>query len=151
MNYILLDAATMRDDIDKAKELNPNHQSLYIGIKAQQLEAVAPYLFTITPGSDFFHWVVNHPYRNKWGILLHSSDEFKKVWQHFRKFLIVKTEEGKKLYFRFYDPRVLPSFLATCDIQQLQQFFGNIQSFLYHDEKGTGKVISLYNQKLVIV
>jgi hypothetical protein len=47
----------------------------------------------------------------------------------------VKTEQGKMLYFRFYDPRVLRIFLPTCDAMQLRELFGDaIDSFILEDE-----------------
>ena len=52
----------------------------------------------------------------------------------FRKFLIVKLEVGKELYFRFYDHRVLRIFLPTCYEKQLKYFFGLIKVFAMESE-----------------
>jgi hypothetical protein len=46
----------------------------------------------------------------------------------------VKTEDGKELYFRFYDPRVLRVFLPTCSPRETTGFFGPIKSFLLEDD-----------------
>ncbi|HRO43103.1 MAG TPA: DUF4123 domain-containing protein, partial [Flavipsychrobacter sp.] len=54
--------------------------------------------------------------------------------KHFRKFLLVKTEDEQELYFRFYDPRVLRIFLPTCDQGQIREFFGAVDYFLMEDE-----------------
>jgi hypothetical protein len=68
----------------------------------------------------------------------------KHLYKHFRKFLIVKTEEGDELYFRFYDPRVLRIFLPSCDKEQLKEFFGPVSYFVCEDEDpGTGLIFSL--------
>ena len=34
--------------------------------------------------------------------------------------------DDEALYFRFYDPRVLESFLPTCSEEQLDEFFGSL-------------------------
>ena len=54
---------------------------------------------------------------------------------HLRRFLIVLDEDtGKKLYFRFYDPRVLRAFLPTCSKIQVADMFGEIGMFLLEGE-----------------
>jgi len=69
-----------------------------------------------------------------WGILIKSSFPLEELHKHFRKFLIVGTEDNQQLYFRFYDPRVLRIFLPTCDTAQLREFFGPIEYFIMEDE-----------------
>ena len=43
------------------------------------------------------------------------------------KLLWVRDEGQRQLYFRFYDPRVLPVFLPTCDAEQRRQVFGPVE------------------------
>jgi hypothetical protein len=87
--------------------------------------------------SHFADWVVEHGAGNSWGIVLQSDKEAEVIYRHLRKFLIVTTEEGKELYFRFYDPRVLRVFLPTCDTEQLLEFFGPVEAFILEDEEGS--------------
>jgi len=49
---------------------------------------------------------------------------------HLRRFLTVRTEKGKKLLFRFYDPRVLRLYLPTCTSTELNTFFGPVERFV---------------------
>jgi len=42
----------------------------------------------------------------------------------------VQTEDGRELYFRFYDPRVLRIFLPTCNAEEAATFFGPVRQFL---------------------
>jgi len=135
-NYILLDAARMEGAIQEARELNPGHTCLYEGDSEKFLAAVAPWLFSFEPGSDFARWVVRQGKGNNWGILFRSDVEPVRLYKHLRRFLIVQTEEGRELYFRYYDPRVLRVFLPTCDEEQLKEFFGPIKAFLAEDENG---------------
>jgi hypothetical protein len=58
-----------------------------------------------------------------------------------RRFLIVKTENGQRLLFRFYDLRVLRTFLPTCDSGQRKEFFGPIQSFVAESEDADSVVL----------
>ena len=43
-------------------------------------------------------------------------------------------EGGKRMIFRFYDPRVMRIFIPTCDAEQRTEFFGNIQHFFVEAE-----------------
>jgi hypothetical protein len=126
----------MDSEMATARELNPDHTCLYEGDSEKFLSVVAPWLFDFDPASDFASWIANNAQSNDWGIFLRSTAEPIKVYRHLRKFLIVSTEDGRELYFRFYDPRVLRVFLPTCDSEQLKEFFGPIDAFIAEDENG---------------
>lgn len=126
----------MDSEMSTARELNPEHTCLYEGDSEKFLSVVAPWLFEFDPDSEFASWIANNGQSNDWGIFLRSSAEPIKVYRHLRKFLIVSTEDGRELYFRFYDPRVLRVFLPTCDRDQLKEFFGPIEAFIAEDENG---------------
>ena len=134
ITYILLDAARMGNTIDEAKELNPTFHSLYTGPSEESLAVVAPYLFLFLHKTEFINWFMEIGWGDSWGILIKSSYPLDDLHKHFRKFLIVGTEDNQQLYFRFYDPRVLRIFLPTCDMGQLRELFGPIEYFIMEDE-----------------
>lgn len=130
MIHLLLDAARMKTNMALAKTLNPNHSSLYKGRSEEALADFAPYMFSFSAENQFNSWFLACGWGNAWGVMVKSSAPDPEVYRHFRKFLMVPTDEGKQVYFRFYDPRVLRVFLKTCDARQLQEFFGPIEYFL---------------------
>ncbi|WP_084761836.1 DUF4123 domain-containing protein [Spirosoma spitsbergense] len=132
--HLLLDAARMGSIMKEAKELNKEHSSLYKGQSEEYLAEFAPYIFSVYKNTPFGPWFTEKGWGNSWGIFLQSPVPAKDVYQHFRKFLLVKTEDGRELCFRFYDPRVLRIFLPTCDQQQLVEFFGPVRHFFMEDE-----------------
>jgi len=134
INYILLDAARMGEIIEKAKEINPDFDSLYRGRSEESLASVAPFLFIFKQNTEFEKWYMENGWGDAWGILIRSHLPMPELHRHFRKFLIVGTEDNQELYFRFYDPRVLRIFLPTCNQQQLREFFGPIEYFIMEDE-----------------
>ncbi len=141
---MILDAARMEALIDKAKDLTPTFDSLYRGQSEETLATVAPYIFQVERGQEFEKWYFDNGWGDSWGVLVYSQEDMKSLHKHFRKFLMVKTEEGEELYFRFYDPRVLRIFLPTCDKDQLKEFFGPVESYICEDEDpGFGIVFSL--------
>jgi|GEM_PF-1203484 len=134
--HLLLDAAKMDGYIFLAREMNEQHRCLYEGDSEKFLGAVAPWLFEVDANSEFTDWVVEMGAGQSWGVVLYSAAEKEELYRHLRKFLIVDTEQGKELYFRYYDPRVLRVFLPTCDTEQLIEFFGPIDAFILEDEEG---------------
>ena len=143
-NYILLDAARMEVRIDEAKKLNPEFLCLYKGKSEQDLECVAPYIFTFKQNSSFANWYYENGWGDAWGILLHSAYSLEDLHKHFRKFLMVQTEDKEELYFRFYDPRVLRIFLPTCDIDQLKEFYGNIINYFVMEDEDESTAIKFW-------
>ncbi len=140
-NYCLLDAARMLKAMDKAKALNPRHDSLYRGHSEEALASVAPYLFTYQEGTAFAAWLAENNWGDAWGIYFFSGASPAALHRHFRKFLMVQTENGGELYFRFYDPRVLRIFLPTCDAAQLVEFFGPVQYLVMEAEDPAQAVV----------
>ena len=133
MIHAILDAARMGSAMATAKELTDEHSSLYKGESMEKLADFAPYLFMVSGQSAFTTWVTAQGWGDSWGIYLESSANPADLYHHFRKFLLVRTEAGKELYFRFYDPRVLRQFLPTSDAYQLTAFFGPVRYFLLED------------------
>lgn len=101
------------------------------------LVRVAPYLVEIQPKSAFADWLFRR-WGDHWGILLATRARLDELYRHFRRFLIVKDPAGRRLYFRYYDPRVLRSYLPTCNAEELETVFGPVEHYLLEDENGSG-------------
>jgi hypothetical protein len=50
--------------------------------------------------------------------------------QHLRTFLRVTNQRGRRLIFRYYDPRVMRVYLPTCMPAELRSVFGPIRCYL---------------------
>jgi hypothetical protein len=134
--YAILDAA--RDPLVLALllEVEEEHQSLYEGPEGDKLAAAAPYLDALPAGSPLRQTLVREGWGKSWGIYLTCPLPFKEVRRHLRHFLLVETEAGKEVYFRFYDPRVLRVYLPTCNAGKLSHLFGEICTFLMESADG---------------
>jgi len=129
MTYAIFDKALV--DLDK---VNVKGQSLFLGKTGELLDSVAPYLCHIDFSSEEFYIFISNPSHERWGIIIQTELNFKDLHHHLRKFLYVKTEDAQKLYFRFYDPSILPTFLRTSTQNQLFEFFGQVGCFICCDE-----------------
>ncbi len=127
--YALLDAARDPKVLEGLRASRALYQSLYEGPRGEELAAWAPYLVLLPPQTQYLDELVHASWGKSWGVFLTSSAPFPDVRKHFRKFLLVKLPDGREVYFRFYDPRVLRVFLATCNAPQMTDFFGPVSAF----------------------
>ena len=143
--YALLDASRdpriRRDVVSQVA----SSVSLLRGPRAEALAASAPYLVELQ--EDLATRVVA-PERlgHGWGIFLESSAAFADVEAHLRGLLRTQVQRPGEaapsvLYFRYYDPLILRAFLPTCDLAQLQQFFGPVRRYCVESE-AAGEMLS---------
>jgi hypothetical protein len=66
--------------------------------------------------------------------------------RHLREFLRVRDEAGKRLIFRYYDPRILRVYLPTCWPAELNTFFGPISAFITEGES-SGEILEFRNER----
>lgn len=108
---------------------------LYSGRLPRALEMVAPHLVELLPGNRLTQRLLDDGWGRSWGVLL-QIDDGTDLRHHLRKFLKVQDEAGRRLLFRYYDPRVLRAYLPTCRSDELRQVFGPVQRYLAESEDG---------------
>jgi uncharacterized protein DUF4123 len=133
--YGVVDAAQCLDLAFEAKiRFGKEIRSLFLPEVQTQLWNVAPYLVPIDVESAYLDsWA--RQWGNNAGILLLSNANEDALYEHLRKLFVVEDEEKQEYYFRFYDPRVLRTFLPTCSALQLEDLFGSIDEIVL---EGTG-------------
>ena len=134
--YCVLDAA--RDGRVYPYVMNQQKDRESLWADHGEGDEIAPWLAELAYRSRLLDDFCRHGWGESWGILVSSRRSFKELRRHLRRFLYIRTEMGEKLYFRFYDPRVLRVFLPIADKEQLDQLFGavhgEIDSFFLEDE-----------------
>jgi Domain of unknown function (DUF4123) len=128
--FAVVDGAAMPDLLDALHRLKPPFYCLYRGELQPDIAEVAPYLVQLEEGSGFTTWLLLKGLAKPFGIFLASPANLLNTRRHLRRLLTVHTDSGKPLLFRFYDPRVLPTFLSTCTLEELTNMFGPIESYL---------------------
>jgi hypothetical protein len=135
--YAVLDAARDERILQLLHEAPDDHRSLYEGVQGEALADVAPYLVSFRKDSALLDRLVEEGWGRAWGIFLTSKKPFKDVRRHLRRFLMVEDDETReRLYFRFYDPRVLREVLPIATVRQEDEIFEGIDSFLCEGERG---------------
>lgn len=110
-----------------SEELGDRSVCLYRGKSERDFWAVAPYLWSVD--IDLLNRIVEDLGDKPWGILIRTPNDLEQTRRHCRRFLIVEGPDGKEIYFRYYDPRVLPTFIPTLTRDETHEFFGNHVSF----------------------
>ncbi len=132
--FVILDGAAIPDLLPKLDAEGPEHVCLYRGELEPDMAECAPYLVRLVEGSPFTQWVVTEGWGNHWGVFVLAATDINTLRRHFRGFLLVMSPAGKRLYFRYYDPRVLRKYLPTCNVDEGRTIFGPVKCYLAEDE-----------------
>ena len=157
--YFILDA-------NKHKYLAPENfhcriESLFQGEFAEITKDIAPYLVEVIPYPDDsseselmglfsdegamtrFNW------HEELGVFIHSRYDFDTVLRHLRHFPVMKDENGKWFFFRFYDPKVLRNYLEVIATspEKLNKFFGYEKRIIHAFASGIGDNFHYYQLK----
>jgi len=107
---------------------------LFQGAARDELRDVAPWIVELNPTADLTRALLSRDDRDPpwflWDkemtIFLRSSETLENVRRHFRKFTKVQDEDGKVFYFRFYEPEILPGYLAGLNSEKRRAFMGPV-------------------------
>ncbi len=113
--------------VEKARELGLERAvSLWDASSRAEELAVAPYLLRLDrPTLD---WLLAELAGRPWGILAAAGSELPALRNHLKELLTVDDPNGAPLYFRYYDPRVLPAFVGACTRAEIEQLLGPCQA-----------------------
>ena len=95
-----------------------------------RLQQTAPYLIQLDREDRFTRYLIETGWGASWGSFVRTETGIKQLRRHLKEFLRVRDEAGKRLIFRYYDPRVLRVYLPTCRPAELDTFFGPINAFI---------------------
>lgn len=136
--FAAIDAADTQGVADKARELGPLAAvCLYRPKDEREWSEVAPYLFHVDP--EVWTWLQGGLAEDPALCIFALGDtNLEGVRRHFRRYLVVQSPAGTKMNFRFYDPRVLVTWLDCCTSRELDDFYGPVSEFGIPTEDGLG-------------
>jgi Domain of unknown function (DUF4123) len=132
--FALLDCARDQRIYPLIKRQQINYSCLFAGDLPQELAEAAPYLVALSPHSRLTEALLTQGWGQSWGVFLESAAMLPDLRRHFRRFLEVRDEQGRRLLFRYYDPRVLQVYLPNCNEDEQQALFGPVDRFVLEDE-----------------
>lgn len=147
--YAVLDAAkiTLFDNPEDAGGLPC--QCLYQRQEQETLASVAPYLVQLRAEHDFTRTLFtynpafpeNHASVHLWhkrpGIFIRTRASFDQLWQHLTQFTHIQDEQGKRYFFRFYEPKYLETLFQALTPGELNTLFGphHLTFFSYSNDE----------------
>lgn len=132
--FVLLDAARDEQIYPAVLRADCEWSCLYRGDAAVTMAEVAPYLVQLERTSAFTSWVVEKGWGNSWGVFFNAAVTMEALRNHFRRFVFVQLPDGRNVYFRFYDPRVLRAYLPTCTPEELKTIYGPVERYVIESE-----------------
>lgn len=134
--YAVLDAARDEQIYPTVRSCGLPFACLFTGKLPQELLETAPYLIRLQRHAAFTHALLERGWGESWGIFATTTAGFDELRHHFRKLHRVQDEHGRRLIFRWYDPRVLRIYLPTCTPAELRTLFGPVRHYLMEDADG---------------
>ncbi|MBK8258933.1 MAG: DUF4123 domain-containing protein [Polyangiaceae bacterium] len=135
--FALLDGARNDRILSLLRTSVDDFVSLYDGLRAEVEEDGAPYLVKFSKNSLLLPQLVQEGWGDSWGVFANADVTLRELRAHLRRQLVVTREkDDQPMYFRFYDPRVLRSFLPIATPRQSSAFFGPISRFVLEDAQG---------------
>ena len=105
------------------------YESLYEDGRGDELAAFGPWVVRLTLDAEFLGELTRDGWGAGWSIFLTSDAAPAEIYAHLRKHLISKLADGRQVYFRFYDPRILRTYLPTCTAAEVAAFVGPVRRY----------------------
>jgi hypothetical protein len=134
--YAVLDGARDERIYRAVYDSRLEHECLFAGDLSYELSEVAPYLVRLEADAPFTRWLLEQGWGRSFGIFAWARADMETLRRHFRRLLQVKDERGRRLYFRYYDPRVLRSYLPSCTALELREVVGPLRRLFAESREG---------------
>jgi hypothetical protein len=134
ITYMVVDGASTRALIDHLYDDQAEFACLISGALEPDMQEVAPYLVVLRDGERFAEWILKFALGEHWGIVLRSWLPTADLTRRYSNLLRVRGPDGEPLFFRFYDPRVLRTYLPTCVDDEVLAWFDGVDHYLVEAE-----------------
>jgi hypothetical protein len=140
--YAVLDAARAERVLWLLQESIDEHKNLYEGTEGRALDDVAPYLVRFQRGSSLLRRLLLGGWGDAWGVFFRSNEHPKEVRRQLRRFLMVLDDaKSERMYFRFYDPRVMREFYQVATNRQRAELLHGMSRMVLEAEDGSPLVL----------
>ena len=130
--YMIVDCAADSRIYPQLMASNRAYRCLFDGEKTPEaLRSVAPYLIKVKANDELVKWCCEEGRHRHWFILFVGPNlSLRQLGRQFKRLAFIRTPEGTRLFFRYYDPRVLPSFLTSCTVAERDSIFKELHCFI---------------------
>lgn len=133
--FLLVDCARDAKILTLLGEHAADAQTLFNGPNLGTMIPFSPHLVAIDKQGKLIEDLLQEGWGKSWMVFVLGHEPFAILRDHLRELLLVESPEGKEIFFRYYDPRILRRFLPACSPAEARQFFGPVVQFWTEDEK----------------
>lgn len=117
-----------------------SYEPLYRG-QTEKFFAVSPILARCQQDTQLFSWLTTEAWGRGHCLFITSRHPLERLADHFARFTVVRTEDSERLFFRFYDPRVLQVYLPACSNDERELLFGPALRMAVESDGGAGLLL----------
>lgn len=143
--FVILDGArwsSLRATLDDEDVV---YECLHAGDLDPEVLAVSPYIVELSEEGDFFDILFEHVWGHARGIFLRGKGSLGEMRQYLRTLVYAQMPDEEVTLFRFYDPRVLISFMSIATAEQVNAIFGDLIIHIIAEE-ADGKSGAVFTQ-----
>jgi len=129
--YALLDAARDPGVLAWIHASRAGAASLFPGEPGIRMAKGAPYLAEISRDDATLESIVRRAWGKSWGVFLASRRSLDELVTALQRLLVVRDPGGTPMLFRFYDPRVLRTFLPIATPHQADTLCAGVEAFVF--------------------
>lgn len=148
--WAILDGARDRRIYGYLLDSYLNYSCLYAGALSPDLELAAPYLVQLECEERYTQRLMKLAWGHSWGVFLRCDARMERLRRHLRSFLRVQDQRGRRMVFRYYDPRVLRVYLPTCTASELGTVYGPVERFWTEGEDPREMLEFRFDRKALI-
>ena len=133
--FLLIDCARDGKILPLLGEHAADAQTLFNGPDLGAMIPFSPHLVAFEKEGKLIEDLLVEGWGKPWMVFVLSREPFSTLREHLRELLMAENPDGKQVFFRYYDPRILRRFLPVCTPAETRQFFGPVVQFWVEDEK----------------
>ncbi|MBL8896540.1 MAG: DUF4123 domain-containing protein [Planctomycetes bacterium] len=134
--FAVLDGARIEKLASALETHGAEAQCLLAGKLSPSVARTAPYLVRLERDASFTTWLLERGWGKSYGVFVRATLELGTLRRHLKRFLVVAGPDGQRLFFRFYDPRVLRLYLPTLNAEEMAQVFGPVRAYAMESADG---------------
>jgi hypothetical protein len=133
--YAVLDPARAPEIYPVMRALAPDNQCLF-GNLAPEVSQVSPHVMALPEGGKLLTWWRAAGRGQAWGIACRTAIGLDGLRVHLKKFTRARLPDSSLVLFRFWDPRVLSTYLQVASPAERARFFGPINAIYADNAEG---------------
>ncbi|MBI5896135.1 MAG: DUF4123 domain-containing protein, partial [Desulfobacterales bacterium] len=135
-------AAVTDDDtlFQRLSEPEVEKHHLFTGESTWTMARSAPCMVRLDTQPALEQWLIENSWGRAQAIFFAGNADVQTLLGHLRACFDVRAENGRHVFFRFFDPLILGQLLPALTPAESALFFGPIQRFVIEDEQGRPRV-----------